>query len=403
MVRGCLEFVGMFTVADPLESDMFAAQEDTMALRSASSISLVVLSLVGLYGCGGETHSKDTESACKPDATEDCLCSGEVAGSRVCRHDGLGFTDCICPPSDASSTDVNGDGSDSDHDTGPDQSTDSGLDSDAVMQCTGGLTMCGEAGCVDLQSDSANCGGCSVACRPELELCGYGRCVAALVDIPHSEATFAIDATEVTRAQYTTWLAEDPPVDGQSAECAGNATFVPDDMCMNDPDACTTDCDNHPQICVDWCDAQAYCNAVGKRLCGHIEGGPVETSSAADSLADQWYYVCTQGVGASYPYFGGYHEDYCNGLGLGVGTTVPVASLTTCQASHPLAEFKGVYDLSGNVAEWEDSCGLSSNTEVCLLRGGAFDAWEEYLSCQPSYSADRFHAGPRVGFRCCSL
>jgi len=76
-----------------------------------------------------------------------------------------------------------------------------------------------------------------------------------------------VDATEVTRNQYATWLETSPSTAEQVDECLWNASFEPDATCMADSVVCAADCGEHPQVCVDWCEAAAYCVSAGKRLC----------------------------------------------------------------------------------------------------------------------------------------
>jgi formylglycine-generating enzyme required for sulfatase activity len=138
---------------------------------------------------------------------------------------------------------------------------------------------------------------------------------------------YCIDATEVTRDQYAAWLGTSPVTGGQPAYCSWNTSFTP--SCEWPPGAKGA----RPVVCVDWCDAYAYCKAVGKRLCGKIGGGSNGYSDFADARVSQWYNACSSGGAHTYPYGGagaggtsGYQATTCNGWDKGVHTTVPVGS-----------------------------------------------------------------------------
>jgi formylglycine-generating enzyme len=236
----------------------------------------------------------------------------------------------------------------------------------------------------------------------------------SMVQLPEG---YCIDSTEVTRAQYAAWLSASPSTDGQIAICTWNTTFVPDAACLgsesNPTYACLTNCDNHPQVCVDWCDATAYCRAMGKRLCGKIGGG---SNGASLSLSEsQWYNACASHDAANrYPYGADYDPKACNGWDLWYPTTfvtppyeyltTPGGSLSTCQSSVP--GYQGVFDLSGNVAEWEDSCSSESGSSPlavgCYTRGGSFSVNTSLLRCNSETLTQRLVADVNIGFRCCS-
>ncbi len=210
---------------------------------------------------------------------------------------------------------------------------------------------------------------------------------------------YCIDSTEVTRDQYAAWLATNPSTSGQDTVCAWNSDFTPDEMCMGASDVCYgANCGGHPQACVDWCDAFAYCKAVGKRLCGKIGGGSNGHDDYADATKSQWYHACvSDGVNDAYPYGSAYDGQACNGVALHAGTTVPVATLPNCQS--PVAGYEGIFDLSGNLFEWEDSC---DQYDDCRMRGGAFIWGEDQLRCDSDIGGVRNGSGDLVGFRCCA-
>jgi len=212
-----------------------------------------------------------------------------------------------------------------------------------------------------------------------------------------------IDATEVTKAQYAAWLSTEPSIAAQQQFCSFNTTFIPG--CDWPP----TGDSSHPVVGVDWCDANAYCKGVGKRLCGRIGGGSTDYNAYADATTSQWYHACTAGGQNDYPYGDTYQPHTCNGnedqhtgCDGGVCSSSAVASLSGCQSSIP--EYAGVFDMSGNVYEWEDACEASNGaTDACHVRGGSFFGdGPMALRCDSGLIAQRNSDWSHIcGFRCC--
>jgi formylglycine-generating enzyme len=256
---------------------------------------------------------------------------------------------------------------------------------------TGGSSNGGSAG------DSGDGGappGNECGCGP-LEQCFDGSlCVARSVVVPLG---FAIDATEVTRSQYAAWLAvreEDP---FQTPQCRWNEDFEPDAACMAQASVCQgAACDAHPQPCVDFCDAAVYCRAVGKQLCGGTNGGPTD-SHGADS---EWLLACTANGKNDAVSGDAFVGGQCNDQTANSRTTVVVGSKQDCQSPEP--GYAGVFDLIGNLREWEDNCdSMTGAVDTCHLRGGSFGISAAAPLCSETVYADRGSFAESVGFRCC--
>ena len=291
----------------------------------------------------------------------------------------------------------------------------------AGYACVNGSCECVDkcnAVCTDLKTDASNCGVCGKSCDSG-QVCQNGACVVlpcsgkcGLLEECFQDQTclarsvavtggYSIDATEVTRAQYEAWLSTTPSTGGQPSYCSWNTDYTPDSQCEGSGSVCqSSGCGQNPQVCVDWCDAYAYCKAVGKRLCGKIGGGANAYGDYADATKSQWFNACSSGGQNVYPYGDTYKSQACKGEG---STTVPAGSLSTCQSS--VSGYTGVYDLSGNVWEWEDSClGNSGQSDNCRLRGGSFHDFD-YVALRCDSVNNYFSRGSsvgNVGFRCCA-
>jgi formylglycine-generating enzyme required for sulfatase activity len=233
-----------------------------------------------------------------------------------------------------------------------------------------------------------------------------GLCVAKMAPIraPSVSDNYSIDVTEVTKGQYDSWLATHPALPASTdANCGYLTTYA--EYPTGGSLYTGTDAAHHPVADVDWCDAYAYCQAVGKRLCGAIGGGSVVNfSDSYNATTSQWYRACTSGGPDTYPYGNTYQATYCDGCDYGANQTVAVGSLANCVTS--TTGYAGVYDLSGNVWEWEDSCSGTGQDGVCQLRGGSFHYCSitnsSYnVACAYVFNYTRNTVFNDVGFRCC--
>ena len=214
---------------------------------------------------------------------------------------------------------------------------------------------------------------------------------AEMVQLP---AGFWIDTTEVTRAQYEAWLQTEPDVAAQNSECSWNDDFTPG--CSWPPG----EEPNHPVVCVDWCDAYAYCKGVGKRLCGKIGGGTNHPDDWYDATKSQWYYACSSGGVYEYPYGNEYDADACNNEDSGLDHIAEVRSFEDCQSSEP--GFEGVFDMTGNVREWTDACnGTSGAEDACERRAGSYGSSAGAARCRLASLNNREESAEGLGFRCC--
>jgi formylglycine-generating enzyme required for sulfatase activity len=219
-------------------------------------------------------------------------------------------------------------------------------------------------------------------------------------------AGFCIDVHETTQREYEDFVNANVPVATQAAVCSANATFAPGVGATAAANGCAPSFfspatkPSKPVVCVDWCDALAYCAWAGKRLCGRIGGGSVGAQEYLDVTRDQWFSACTRGGAHPYPYGDAFDDQACNGAGFGANALVDVGSIAKC-----VGGFDGIFDMSGNAWEWEDACSPADGGVACRLRGGSFgESTAGKLRCdsnaQVNSEAIDFMGG-NVGFRCC--
>lgn len=130
-----------------------------------------------------------------------------------------------------------------------------------------------------------------------------------------------------------------------------------------------------PMVCITPCDALAYCESIGKRLCkgGSLDGG---TSMALSDPSDEWYAACSGGGTRVFAY----------------GDMEDPNAYDAPNAPAGEGAYLGLFGMSGG-AQYTDSC-IASADGPCTLRG--YDcAWGKAVG-------DRSSFDPWTGFRCCA-
>jgi hypothetical protein len=222
--------------------------------------------------------------------------------------------------------------------------------------------------------------------------------------------SFCIDKTEVTQAQYDEFrrgvgdgsIAPGSPFVG----CLGHVGYDPaaapgGDECRDSYQPEVTP--SLPVTCVDFCDAAAYCVWKGRGPCGDIDTTSLDKNEVMNVAHDQWFVACAGLEGRRYPYGQDFDAEACN-VNREAEGPVDVTKREGCRTG------AGVYNLSGNVAEWAARCAGDEADAICLIRGGSFRTLDgAHAGCQvpPDSSpavdrlANRSDRRAHIGFRCC--
>jgi hypothetical protein len=279
---------------------------------------------------------------------------------------------------------------------------------DGVQNGTESDLDCGGAGCAKCPLGQK----CTAATDCATAVCAAGKfcaCPDGMVIAPKvNGGQYCVDQTEVTYADYALfWQAN--PTANEMGVCKYKKNYTPSDKWPAPMGAVRT-----PVAYVDWCDAAAYCRWHQKHLCGAIgmPGVGADITQPNNASISEWYNACSAGDVNAYPYGTTYDPARCDGKDFIApindvrGQTHPYkvqndqgAPLTPndCQGGAPL-----LYDMSGNIAEWEDSCqGATGEQDSCLVRGGSYLSDKTTLTCKSFDVKSRGYSAPDVGFRCC--
>lgn len=105
----------------------------------------------------------------------------------------------------------------------------------SLEQCTSDQTCCADAGCVDLQTNAAHCGGCGVACGAG-EACEDGQCVCEGVSATGGPACDAAAGLQCCGAPAACVSSNDPQCFCGDTKCSGDQLCCADDgaqRCVN--------------------------------------------------------------------------------------------------------------------------------------------------------------------------
>lgn len=310
---------------------------------------------------------------------------------------------------DADAGDAPKDGADGAAD-GADAATDAPTDGDAdASTCTNKAFDPDETD-VDCGGVCPKCGAgkkCKVAADCQSAACDSGKCLPCpigMLRVPIGTAFYCIDGNEVTTAAYGEFASKTAVKDVTTlpTTCKWKSSFV----------ASGAGAPDEPVTGVDWCDAWAFCETAGKRLCGAIGSGGSKPASPFDKYddtnVDQWRHACSYAsFTPTWPYGGSAQPARCNtsdrlGADAAVTSVVPVRSLATCNGAANGPELAALYDMSGNVAEWTDSCQTTLGADdPCRVRGGSFRDKASSAACGVAMSRSRKDRQDWVGFRCC--
>ncbi len=134
-----------------------------------------------------------------------------------------------------------------------------------------------------------------------------------------------------------------------------------------------------PAVKVDWEDAVKLCEGAGKRLC----------------TEEEWEAACRSAGHTDFPYGKKAQKGWCVSKG-------PRVRAAAASGSHPKCVTpEGVFDLSGNVAEWTASP-VREGAPQRVIRGGSFKQPDGKTGCGArDYLLPGLGGSAHLGLRCC--
>jgi formylglycine-generating enzyme required for sulfatase activity len=134
-----------------------------------------------------------------------------------------------------------------------------------------------------------------------------------------------------------------------------------------------------PQVKVSWLEAKRSCEKLHKRLCSETE----------------WEKACKGPGQLRFPYGNAFDASAC-GTEDAAGKDRALSSAgrySRCRSGY------GVFDLSGNAAEWTASAYGGGGK---VVKGGAFNKQDYAARCSARKNAGASNRSAEVGFRCCA-
>lgn len=236
------------------------------------------------------------------------------------------------------------------------------------------------------------------------ESCAKPRPGPRMVSIKtHGSESYCVDTTEVTQGHFAQFLSVAKSfAPSWPKECDGTPLEPPEHSAEGKPLGLY--CGEYytpektpdlPMRCVDWCQAHAYCQWTGKRLCGYLE-------DKNGKNYDEWGYACSNKETTKYPYGDEAKpgecadETWAKTKNDPIRELPPAKDLSTC---HGIGDpFELIFDMSGSVLEWINAC---PEGNACLVRGGCMGYPATENSCGFSGKVRRREQNPTIGFRCC--
>jgi sulfatase modifying factor 1 len=261
---------------------------------------------------------------------------------------------------------------------------------------TAGLSLCLVACDTEVSPASGGAGSGGAGGAPAVPTCPDREGLWSMVPITRANGySFCIDSREVTNEQYAAFL--EAPASPTDEHCDAGIALTPMARWPADPGR-----ERHPVTAVTWCQAQAFCSAYGKRLCGGEQGEVLtfdETNNEELKRAEtEMWTACTKDGAQTYAYGNEGEVGRCVDSPLWPDDLEAADAETRCEGGYP-----GVFHLQGNAREWEAGCRWLTLGEgligaYCSVRGDGCEFDEGYVGNGegPNDWSEYF------GFRCCA-